>query len=98
MFFFNILCVHIYESFLAAHVCVFTQSSLCIMPITYPSFFCRCTTSKLASILNAALVRHIHSSLPDLKQTVSDEIYRVERQLDALGDPVKTHSRELIVE
>lgn len=57
-------------------------------PLTiYP--YNRCTTAKLASILNAALVRHIHSSLPDLKQAVSDEIYRVERQLDALGDPVK---------
>jgi lipase chaperone LimK len=40
----------------------------------YRSFLSRCTAENLANILNAALVRHIHTALPDLKQRLGDEM------------------------
>jgi len=39
----------------------------------------KCTTAVLAEVLNAALVRHIHSCLPDIKQRVADAIFDVEQ-------------------
>ena len=48
----------------------------------------RCTTARLASILNAALVRHIHATLPDIKNAIRKRIANVEAELDCLGDPV----------
>ena len=36
----------------------------------YRRFHNRCTTGNLAKILNAALVRHIHTTLPSIKDTI----------------------------
>lgn len=50
----------------------------------------RCTTLRLATILNGVFVRHIHKSLPEVRENIIQNLTEVEKRLETLGAPIHT--------